>query len=156
MQAFHLSTSQGAGATDVLYNVSTRVHVPIESLATAMDKLHARLGMLAPSLGETAGLIVALGEHGITGSKGLNVVNSGMQKLMGGSSKTTEMLKALGLSMNDFYNSQGKFVGMSGVIAQLGPKLAGLTQQQRLFAEQTLFGAGANQVLGSVDRKSTR
>jgi TP901 family phage tail tape measure protein len=147
MQAFHLSTGQAAGAADTLYNVSTRLDVPIGSLATAMDKLHSRLGVLAPSLGETGGLMVALGEHGVTGSRGVQVVTSGLTKLVGGSEKTTEVLDDLGVHI---FNAQGKFIGIQGVIAQLGPKLDELTPKQRLFAEQTLFGAGANQVLGSV------
>jgi TP901 family phage tail tape measure protein len=152
MQAFHLSAAQASGTADTLYNVSTRLDVPIGSLATAMDKLHSRLGVLAPSLGETGGLMVALGEHGVTGSRGVQVVTSGLTKLVGGSEKTDNVLKALGVSI---FNAQGKFIGINGVIAQLGPKLDELNPKQRLFAEQTLFGAGANQVLGSVMQSGT-
>ena len=147
MQAFHAPASQASAVSDDLYNVSTRLDVPIGSLSTAMDKLHSRLGALAPGLGETGGLMVALGGHGITGSRGVQVVTSGLTKLVGGSEKTTEVLKDLGVSV---FNAQGKFIGIQGVISQLGPKLDELNPKQRLFAEQTLFGAGANQVLGSV------
>jgi TP901 family phage tail tape measure protein len=152
MQAFHLNASQASGATDVLYNVSTRAEVPISSLTTAMDKLHARLGTLSPSLSDMGSLMVSLAEHGITGSRGIQVVSSAMSTLVGGSEKTTETLKALGVNI---FNSQGKFIGMQGVIAQLGPKLAGLSQQQQIFAEKTLFGAGAYQVMGSVLQSGT-
>ena len=91
--------------------------------------------------------MVSLGEHGVQGSRGIQVVSTAMSTLVGGSEKTTEVLKDLGVNI---FNSQGKFIGMQGVIAQLGPKLAGLSQQQQIFAEKTLFGAGAYQVMGSV------
>lgn len=147
MQAFHLSTHQAAETSDTLYNVSTRLDVPISSLTTGMDKLHARLGTLSPTLTDMGGLMVALGEHGVQGSRGIQVVSTAMSTLVGGSEKTTEVLKDLGVNI---FNSQGKFIGMQGVIAQIGPKLAGLSQQQQIFAEKTLFGAGAYQVMGSV------
>ena len=70
-----------------------------------------------------------------------------MSTLVGGSEKTTEVLKDLGVNI---FNSQGKFIGMKGVIEQLGPKLDGLSQKNQIFAEKTLFGAGAYQVMGSV------
>lgn len=147
MQAFHLSAGQAAGTADTLYNVSTRLDVPIGSLATAMDKLHSRLGVLAPGLSDIGGLMVSLGEHGVTGSRGVQVVNTAFQTLVGGSEKTTAVLKDLGVNI---FNQQGKFIGLQNVIAQLQPKLAGLSQQQQVFAEKTLFGSGAAQIMGQV------
>ena len=50
------------------------------------------------------------------------------------------MLSQLGVHI---YTSSGKFVGMGGVISQLAPKLAHLTEAQKLTDLQTLFGARA-------------
>jgi TP901 family phage tail tape measure protein len=147
LQAFHLGASQAGQASDVLYNVSKALNVPVEQVATAVARLHSRLGSVAPSMSDIAGLMVSLGSHGVQGSRGIQVVNTAMQTLVGGSKNTSAVLKALGV---DVFNSQGHFIGLQGVIAQLQPKLAGLTQQQQLYAEKALFGAGAAQVMGQV------
>lgn len=147
MQAYHLSVSQAAQASDVLFNVSKSLNVPVDGVSTALGRLHGRLGVLAPSLRDTAGLMIDLGQHGITGTRGVQVVNTALQTLVGGSKKTTDVLHALGVSI---FDQNGKFIGLQNVIAQLQPKLAGLTQQQQLFAEKALFGSGAAQVLGQI------
>ena len=56
---------------------------------------------------------------------------------------------ALGVTV---FNSQGQFVGMGSIIDQLGPKFAGMTEQQQLAAATTIFGASAaRQMVAVVD-----
>lgn len=147
MQIFHMSASQAGEASDTLYATSKALGVPVEQVAAGMGKLHARLGDLAPSLKDTAGLMTLVGEHGLTGGRGVMVVNTAFQTLLGGSKKTDDVLKALGVSV---YDANGKFVGMQSVISQLQPKMAGMTEQQRRFAEATLFGKGATEVMNQA------
>ncbi len=147
MQAFHVEAGKAAATSDELYNVSKNLDVPISQVETATARLHSRLGDLAPSLGDIGGLMTALGSHGVQGSRGLQVVNTAFQTLVGNSKPTSEVLKALGVNV---FDQQGHFIGLQSVIGQLQPKLAGLTQQQRLFAEQTLFGKGAAEIMGQV------
>ena len=147
MQTFRLSASQAGEVSDTLYSTSKALGVPVEQVAAGMGKLHARLGDVAPSLKDTAGLMTLVGEHGLTGGRGVMVVNTAFQTLLGGSKKTDDVLKALGVSV---YDSNGKFIGMQSVISQLQPKLAGLTEHQRRFAEATLFGKGATEVMNQA------
>ena len=147
MQTFHLSVNQASGASDELFNISRGLGVPVAGVATAIDKLHGRLGALAPSLKDTGALMLDVGEHGIQGTRGVMVVNTAMQTLVGGSKNTTGALQALGVNI---FNQQGHFIGLQGVIAQLQPKLAGLSQQEEFFALKSLFGASAAQVMGQV------
>lgn len=53
-------------------------------------------------------------------------------------------MQQLGLQV---YNNSGKFVGMRDVIAQLQPKLEGMTQQQQLATLAQVFGKTANKSL---------
>jgi len=147
MQAFHLSVGDAASAADVLYNTARATNQPIDAVAAALDKLHGRLGTLAPSLSDVGAMMVSLAEHGITGTRGVSVVNTALQTLIGGGKQVTQTLDALGVHI---FDSSGKFVGMQQVIAQLHPKLAGLTQQQQDLALKTLFGAGAAQAMGQI------
>ncbi len=53
----------------------------------------------------------------------------------------------LGLTV---YDASGKFVGMQSVIAQLQPKLKGMSDSQRRVAEDAIFGKGAYEKLDST------
>ena len=147
MQAYHISVADAAETSNTLFNASTLLNTPIADIATAVDKLHGKLGIAAPSLGDTAALMVDLGEHGITGSKGLMAVNGAMTTLLGGSQATKDELKTLGV---DVYDSSGKFIGMQEAISKLSPALAGMSDQQKKAAETALFGAGAAGAMNGV------
>lgn len=140
MQAFHIGTAGAADATNSLFNTSRTTGLSLDTLSSTVEKLHAKLGPVAPDLNTTDSLLVDLAEHGVTGSRGVMALNTGMTTLLGGSKATSAELKTLGVSV---YNSKGQFVGMQSTIAQLQPKLAGMSQEQRNLAEKTLFGAGA-------------
>ena len=147
MQAYGIPVSKAAQASDELYNTSRVLNVPVATLTTSMDQLHAKLGPLAPSLGNVSSLLIDLTSHGLTGSRAMLLVSTGMSTLLGASKPVTAETKALGLTL---YNASGQFVGMQSVIAQLGPKLAGMTEAQRLHTEQLLFGKTAALALDST------
>lgn len=58
--------------------------------------------------------------------------------------KQVAAMQELGLQV---YDSSGKFVGMRDIIAQLQPKLAGMTQEQQLATTSQIFGASASKAL---------
>jgi TP901 family phage tail tape measure protein len=147
MQAYAISVGGAANASDLLFNTSRVLAMPVTDVAAAVDKLHAKLGPLAPSLGDVSTLLVDVASHGLTGSRALMLVSTGMNTLLGGSKATTAELKTLGLNV---FDASGKFIGMQATIAQLSPKMAGLTEQQRLLAEKALFGAGASKALDAT------
>lgn len=147
MQTFGLKTGQADEASNQLFNTARVTGVGLDTLTQTVDKLHGRLGEVAPSLGDTSTLMVDLAEHGISGSRGVMVVNSAFSTLLGGSKAVTAELGTLGVHI---FDASGKFVGMQGVLAQLQPALAGLSDQQRNLAEKTLFGASAAQALNGV------
>lgn len=147
MQGYHLRVGQAAAASDMLFNTSRALNQPLDTIAQAINRLHGRLGTLAPSLGDVGGLMVELGSHGVQGSRGVSVVNTAMQTLVGDTQPVQQMLDALGVKI---FNAQGKFVGMRDVIAQLQPKMSQLTQQSQDLAAKTLFGSSAAQVMLSI------
>ncbi len=146
MQTYKLSTKDAASASDELYNVSRLANIPIDSLGQTVDKLKARLGDLTPSLHDV-GTLMAFPSVAAMGSRGALAVSTALQTLLGGSKNTSKELKTLGVNI---FDASGKFVGMRSVVAQLGPKLSGLSEAQKLAAEKTLFGASSAQLMGSV------
>lgn len=149
MQNYGLKVTDAADASNTLFNASRLTNIPLDTLTTTVDKLHGKLGIASPTLRDTSSLLVDLANHGISGSKGVLVVNSGLTTLLGGSKATSKELKTLGVNV---FDAHGKFVGMKGVLEQLTPKLAHMTDKQRLAAESALFGAGAAKALDSTVR----
>lgn len=150
MQGYHLSVSQAAAASDMLFNASRAVNLPLDTVAQAVDRLHSRLGTFAPSLGDVGGLMMSLASQGVTGSRGLRVMTSALQTLAGNTQPVQDVLRALGVHI---FNAQGKFVGLESAIKQLQPAFAGLTQQSQDLAASTLFGTSASQtMLGVIQR----
>lgn len=138
MQAFNLSTADAGETANTLFNISRSTGIGLDTLSATVDKLHGRLGIAAPSLADTGTLMVDLAQHGISGSRGVMVVQTAMTTLLGGTKPVNAELKSLGVNV---YDSSGKFIGMQAVLAQLSPKLAGMSDAQRQAAETTLFGA---------------
>ncbi|GAB2751505.1 phage tail tape measure protein [Sinomonas soli] len=147
MVAYGIKVADASKASDVLENASRLTGVGVGAVATAVDRLKGRLGVAAPSLGDTGTLMAELASHGITGQRGIMLVNTAMQTLLGSSAGTKKELKTLGVEV---YDSSGHFIGMKKVIEELGPKLNGMTDQQRQAAEKALFGASAAGALDGV------
>jgi TP901 family phage tail tape measure protein len=147
LQTYKMGVSQAATASDTLTNASRLTGSPIEALAASMDKLHAKLGPMAPDLQDTGTLVAALAQQGMTGSRGLASMSGAFTTLMGGSKSTTAEIKSLGLTVT---NSSGQFVGMGSLIDQLNPKFAKMSIAQQEAAGKALFGAAAGNVLNGV------
>lgn len=147
MQSFGLKVGDAADTSNTLFNTSRLTNVGLDQLASTVDRLHGRLGIAAPSLADTSGLMVDLASHGISGSRGVMVVQSALTTLLGGSKATNGELKTLGVNV---FDSSGKFVGMQSVLAQLTPKLKGMSDSQRTAAESALFGSSSAAALNST------
>lgn len=76
LQAFQMSTSQSGEAADVLFNASNATGQGIDTLGAALDKVRAKLGATAPPLGQMAGLLLDMTNHGETGRVAMTALNS--------------------------------------------------------------------------------
>lgn len=142
MQTYGLKADQAGKTSDILYNTSNLTGQGLDSVTQVVQRLHAQLGVLTPSLADTSGLMVDLREHGETGRAAVSGVASAFSTLLGGSKAVKDEVASLGLNL---YDANGNFVGMGNVIAQLQPKLAGMTQQQQMATLQVLLGKTASQ-----------
>lgn len=147
MQAYHIPVADAASVTDILENVSRRTDITIDTLGTTVDRLHAKLGPLTPSLSDVATLLLDVTDHGLSGSRALLLVSTGLNTLLGGSKKTTAEIDKLHISL---FNANDQFVGLQSILTQLGPKLDKMSEKQRFAAEQALFGNGASKALDAT------
>jgi TP901 family phage tail tape measure protein len=147
MQVYNIGANNAGEANSVLFQTARLTGQSVDAVASSVDRLKGRLGPLAPSLLDTSTFMADLTEHGVQGRMAMQAATAGMNTLLGGSKATNEELKKLNMTV---FDSHGNFVGMSSVISQLSPKLANMTEQQRLAAEKTLFGSTAGRELDST------
>ncbi len=144
MLTYDENADHAAETSDILYEATKATSTGVSELESTVDKLHGRLGALAPSLSESAGFLDELSREGVQGRLTMTALSGTFNTLLGTGTETQAMVKELGL---DLYDSQGKFVGLKDVIDQLQPKMAGLSQESQIEATHALFGATANKQL---------
>jgi Phage-related minor tail protein len=95
------------------------------------------------SLEDTVGALAQFASHGIMGADAGTSLKSMLLALASATDKQKNAMADLGLQ---FYDSTGKFVGLSAMAGQLQDKLGGLTDHQRQTALATIFGSDAIRV----------
>jgi phage-related protein len=76
MQAFQIPVKDSAKAADTLFNASKATGQGIDTLGQSLDRIKSRMGAAAPPMGELAGLLVDMTNHGITGRAALSGLSS--------------------------------------------------------------------------------
>jgi hypothetical protein len=82
MQAFQLKAKDAAVAADILYSASEITGQGIDSLTSGLERTRTKLGALAPPLGQLAGLLVDMTEHGETGRAAMSMLTTTMTALL--------------------------------------------------------------------------
>lgn len=147
MQAYGIQSKDAGQATDVLWGASQRANIPVGDLATALDKLHGKLGENAPSLQDSAALMSELAETGLKGKAAMSVVTSSLDSLYAPSKQAEQALRLMHVSMTD---ATGAVLPLGDVIGQLHAKFSKLTPEQAKNAAVTLFGKGNWQAMLQV------
>src|SRR5438132_6507595 len=140
IQVFTLGVKDAATASDLLFNASRSLSVPIDELAGTLSAVHARIGPIGGDLGSLITLLLDLAEHGVTGSKALRGISTAFNTLLSDTPKVKKEIQDLGLHV---FDAAGHFVGIATESDQLAPKLAALDEPTRIAAEDALFGSGA-------------
>ncbi|MGL5079545.1 MAG: phage tail tape measure protein, partial [Waterburya sp.] len=138
----------GLAATDTERVINTLVYgvnaatINVEDMAESMKYL----GPIARALGddvETATAIIAvLGNNGLKGTLATRALGTALVRLAKPTKQMVEKMEELNL---EFYDSQGNFIGLVPMIAELEGALADATQEQKQNTLSTLFGNEAIQ-----------
>jgi len=76
LQAFQLKTKDAGQATDILTSSSNMTGLAVNKIAMQLGQVRSRIGGVAPPLGNLAGLLVDLTEHGETGRAAMTALNT--------------------------------------------------------------------------------
>lgn len=142
-QAMNIFGLRGASVphiADVFASAANSSAADVGTLAQALNQSGLVAHQYGLTLEQTAGTLALFAQNGLNGSDAGTSFKTMLQALNPQSDKTNATMKELGIS---FYDTQGKFIGITGVAGVLQAKLAGLTEQQRNAALAQIFGSDA-------------
>lgn len=145
LQAFGLGADSAGKMADTLANASNASSAEITDVAQAL----AQAGTVANQFGltaeDTASAIALLANNGIKGSDAGTLLKTGLQALTDQGNPAQGAIEELGLTV---YDAQGKFVGLSKLMGQLGDASKRMTPEAYQAATATLFGSDAMRLAG--------
>lgn len=150
LNGFGMEANQVGHIGDVLAKLAGDTNAEIMDTGEAMKYVAPVSKALGISFEDTAASIGLLSNAGIKGSQAGTVLRGALTSLASPSKAAKDLMKELGM---DFFDAQGKMLPMTDILGILKDKTAGLTQQQKASAMETLFGKEAmSGMLAMVDQ----
>jgi TP901 family phage tail tape measure protein len=137
---FNLKGTDATKVADALAAGAGNAQGSASDLGNALSQAGLVANQYDVSMQETTGTLAAFANAGMIGSDAGTSLKSMLIALANPSKKAQQALDDLGISA---WDSQGNFIGLSGLAGQLQTKMAGLTDQQRQQAMATIFGTDA-------------
>lgn len=149
LNAFHLQGSQAVRVADLLAASSKSGAGTIIQMAEALQQSSASFAMAKVPINDAVTAIAMMGRAGIQGSDAGTSLKTMLARLTPETDKAAKALQAVGVNA---YDAKGAMLPLREIVGQFQAGLAGLSQQQRTAALQTIFGSdairAANVVLG--------
>jgi TP901 family phage tail tape measure protein len=140
MTQFKLKGDEVPHIADLLAAAAGKAQGSVHDMGYALSQSGLVAAQFGLSVEDTTGVLAEFASAGLLGSDAGTSLKTMLLALANPSAQTAKQMHALGIS---FYDSQGKFVGLSGVAEVLRQKLSGLTDQQRQAALGQIFGNDA-------------
>lgn len=150
---FTLEASEMGRVSDIMANAATSSNTNIEQLGEAMKYLGPTAAAFGISIEESTASIMALSNAGLQGSIGTRALGTSLANLARPTTQMSDAMAELGLN---FFNSQGKFVGINKMVGMLEKSFTGMTDKQRMYYMTTIFGAQSMQELNSLMTAQTK
>ncbi|BDD10866.1 hypothetical protein FUAX_32980 [Fulvitalea axinellae] len=142
LSQYRMKASQTGVVVDQLAFTQSRFNTNIEEASDAMNYWGPTAKAMGIGLAESNATIGLLANNGLKGSLGTRALGTSMVRL----TKPTKAMRAVMDELNlSFFNGEGRFIGMSGMIGMLNERMAGLNDKQRQAALSTVFGSEAIQ-----------
>lgn len=142
LSQFRLTAGDTSKVVDVLAKATISSNTNLEQLADAMNYLGPTAAALGVTLEDAAAVVEIMSNNGLQGSLGTRALGTALTRLTKPTKQMSEVMTALNL---EFFDSQGKFIGVEKTIALLENRMQGMTQKQKASTIATLFGAEAFQ-----------
>jgi TP901 family phage tail tape measure protein len=142
LSQYRMRASQTDRVVDQLAFTQARFNTNIEEASDAMNYFGPTAAAMKISLAESNATIGLMANNGLKGSLGTRALATSIVRL----SKPTRQMRRVMNQLNlEFFDSQGNFLGMAGMVEQLEGKLGSLNDKQKQAALSTIFGSEAIQ-----------
>jgi TP901 family phage tail tape measure protein len=138
MTIFGLQGREMSHVADLLANAANKTTGNVSDFAAALQQAGAQAKLAGLSIDETVAALAIFAKNGVQGSDAGTSFKVFLQNLIPTSDKAAELMRKLNLH---FFDSQGRMKSLTEIGGELKRGLAGLTDQQRQFALQTMFGS---------------
>ncbi len=142
LSQFRLTAADTGRVVDVLAKATVSSNTNLDQLADAMNYLGPTAAAFGVTLEDAAAVVEVMANNGLKGSLGTRALGTALTRLTKPTAAMSEVMSKLSL---EFFDSQGKFIGVEKTIALLENRMEGMTQKQQANTLATLFGAEAFQ-----------
>jgi TP901 family phage tail tape measure protein len=148
IQTFGLNLKDAADASNILYNTSNALGVPVDSLTTSLERARSSAGAAAPSLSDLSTFLLDLTEHGETGRQAMTLLGTALTGIETPTAKVLAYQKELNLS---FIQSNGQLKPLSSIIGELSPIIGGMGNAQATATLKALgFGSASGKIVDTI------
>lgn len=140
LSVFNLSGEQMPHVADLLAAGAGKAQGSVSDLSAALNQSALVAKNTGLSIEDTTGALALFASNGLLGSDAGTSFKTMLMSLNPRSEEAATLMDQLGLRA---YDAQGKFVGLQAYAGQLKDGLAGLSEEQRNAALQTIFGSDA-------------
>jgi len=140
LTGFRLETQESSRVVDVLAKTITTSNVDMEQMAESMKFLAPTAASFGVSIEESSAIVGKFGNAGLQGSIATRAFGTSLVRLADPTKKMKSAIRELGI---DFFDAEGKFIGVIETVKELEVALDGATQEQQQAAIATLFGKDA-------------
>lgn len=140
MNTFGLSAEDSTQIVDALAGAANASSADLPDLSMALQQVGQQAAASGLSVQETTATLAAFADAGLRGSDAGTSMKTMLQRIAAPTGEAAAQIKELGMS---FFDAQGNMKPMQEIAGELETGMKGLTQEQRLQAMQTIFGADA-------------
>ena len=147
LSQFGKDASDLTEVVDILTKTTASANTNVSQLAEAFKFIGPTASALGIDLAEVSAAVGLLGNSGIQGSLAGRALGTSLANLAAPAGRAKTEIERLGLT---FFNAQGEFVGLAGVVEELERALSGVSDQQRIATLSNVFGAEALQEISTL------
>ena len=142
LRTFGFEAEEMGRIVDVMAKTVNSSNTNIEQLGFALKFIAPTAASLGVSLEETAATIGVLADSGLKGTLATRALSTSISRMAAPTAKAKDEMKKLGI---DFFDAEGKFVGVANAVNQLENAFKDYTPEQKQASLINLAGAEAIQ-----------
>jgi TP901 family phage tail tape measure protein len=147
LNAFRDDNLSVADAANILAGAANASATDVSEMKFGLSQVSAVASGLGLSFQDTSTALAVFAQNGLKGSDAGTSLKTMFQNLQPRTEEQIELFKELGLltrdGQNAFYDLNGEIKSMDQIAGLLQISLKGMTDQQRAFALETIFGSDA-------------